>query len=148
MNPNEYLKQEQELLTLVPTKREMLELLVEYGKQLGDFPKTEEKEENSVPGCVSNVYIIASIKANKIHFQARSDSLIVRGYLYIIIKALEGLTAEEIINIQPTIEEFLKVTKISESTLHSRANAFGNIYRVMKDKAITLTKNADTHRGE
>ena len=143
MNPTEYLKQEQELLASFPEKREMLELLVEYGKELGDFPKAQEKEENSVPGCVSNVYITATNKANKIHFKARSDSLIVRGYLFIILQALDGLTAKEITDIQPVVEEFLKVTKISESTLHSRANAFGNIYRVMKEKAITLSKNAD-----
>ena len=140
MNPRDYLKEEQELLAGFPEKRDMLELFVEYGKDIGEFPKAEEKEENSVPGCVSNVYITAEAKENKIYFKARSDSLIVRGYLFIIIKALSGLTAEEITNIQPAVEEFLKVTKISESTLQSRANAFGNIYRVMKEKAEKLSK--------
>ncbi len=73
--------------------------LIDIGKNLPNMPKDEKIEENIVKGCVSQVWMILTIKDNKIHLKADSDAQIVRGLIALLIKIYDGLDICEIKNI-------------------------------------------------
>jgi cysteine desulfuration protein SufE len=132
---NSLLEQVKEDFALVDDQRERLELMVEYGKKLPDFPAEKKTARNRVPGCVSGVYIDASFVEGKMQFSGVSESLIVKGYVYILLKALSGLSPREVLDSEEEVAAFISSTGISKSLIASRANAFGNVYVFMKEKA-------------
>lgn len=111
------------------------EQLLWYAKKLAPFPTEGKTPENKVPGCVSQVYITASLDDGKVSFQGDSDAQITKGLLAMLITALEGLSPKEIIQLTP---DFIKETQLDVSLTPSRANGFYNIFKTMQKKALQL----------
>ena len=126
-----------ELLSLAEMDlMEMYRVLTEVGENIPPLKDGEQSTENSVQGCISNVYIGHTIENGHIEFRGYSDSLLVRGYLSILIQALSGLSVEELVDgSQLLVEKFCEQTDVRAHLTPSRANAFGNIYRLMRQKA-------------
>ncbi len=116
-------------------RNEMYKLLIGYGNAMPEFPEERMVEENFVKGCTSNVYIHSELKEGRVLFSGKSDAMIVRGYLAILIEALSGLSPEDVLKSESIIEKFTTDTDVKASLTPSRANAFGNIYRMMRQKA-------------
>ena len=57
LSVEEYFNDILEELELCESKMEKLELILDYGKNLEEFPITSKVKENEVPGCTSNVFI-------------------------------------------------------------------------------------------
>ena len=136
MNLNEYFEDILEELDLCESKMERLQLVLEYGKDLGDFPSTSMTKENEVPGCTSNVFIDCFKQEDgTLEFVATSDALIVGGYIAILFEGLNGMTSEEILNSKEIILNFTKKAGIRDSLTPTRANAFSNILEMIFAKA-------------
>lgn len=108
------------------------EQLIWYGNKLKDFPESEKVPENKVPGCVSQVYIIAHLEDGKVTYQADSDAFISKGMVGLLIEGLNGLSPQEIIQLTP---DFIQETGLNVSLTPSRANGFLNIFKTMQKKA-------------
>lgn len=106
---------------------DMLKLIVEYGKDLDEYPKEYLSKEYQIPGCISEVYVHTSIVDGKVKIDASSDALIIAGYLQILISIINGHTPQEIYNNWGEIEEFTKKAGFKENLSPTRANAFGTI---------------------
>lgn len=132
MNSLEEIK---EILEGCADQQEQLEILMEYGNDLEEFPSQLMIEENKVPGCISNAYITSEVKDNKIYFKGSSEALIVKAYIAILINALSGIKPNEVLNSEEKIKEFLQATNIRANLTPSRANAFENVYGLMKKQA-------------
>lgn len=110
------------------------EQLLWYAKRLQGFPEAEKVPENKVPGCVSQVYIIAHLHdGGKVEFQGDSDALITKGLVALLVDGLNGLSPEEIINLSP---DFIKETQLDVSLTPSRANGFYNIFKMMQKQVL------------
>ena len=114
---------------------EMYHVIIEYGEEMEPFPGVFMTEENKVKGCINKAYIYSELKNGKIYYNGHSESKIVNGYIAILIKCLNGLRREEIKKTKKNIEKFLERINIQANLTPSRANAFGNIYQLMIDKA-------------
>lgn len=114
------------------------EQLLWYAKKLEDFPPEGKTPENKVQGCVSQVYITASLDEGKVAFQGDSDAQITKGLLAMLITALSGLSPAEIVQLTP---DFIKETQLDVSLTPSRANGFYNIFKMMQKKALLLAGN-------
>lgn len=134
-----YLENLQEEFDYCENKEERMELIIEMGKELKPFPKEQEISKNKVSGCVSNVYIYLESK-DGIKIYSTSSSLIVRGYLVILINALNGLKSIDIIKSKELIEEFVKKNGLNTSIVPSRANVIGNIFDKIKEQATKIEK--------
>ena len=88
--------------------------------------------ENKVQGCVSEVFVKASIQEGKIYWQGYSDALITKGLLAFLITGLNDLKPKEVININ---NKFIEETGLKTSLTPSRANGFLNILLKMKSQA-------------
>lgn len=108
------------------------EQLLWFAKKLEGFPEAEKTDANKVPGCVSQVFVIASLEDGKVHYQADSDAQITKGLVALLIKGLNGLSPTEIVNLSP---DFIKETQLDVSLTPSRANGFYNIFNMMQQKA-------------
>ncbi|MEL6468541.1 MAG: SufE family protein [Cyanobacteria bacterium J06623_4] len=116
------------------------EQLLWYAKKLEALPSEHKKPENKVPGCVSRVYVTASLEDGKVSFQGDSDAQITKGLLAMLITALEGLSPEEVVQLTP---DFIKETQLDVSLTPSRANGFYNIFKTMQKKALLLTEQPE-----
>ena len=71
--------------------------IVDLGNSLSDFPPEEETDMNLIEGCQSKVWIIASYREGKVYFKAKSDAIIVKGIVALLIRVLSGRTPDEIL---------------------------------------------------
>jgi sulfur transfer protein SufE len=123
-------------LSMIPTQKEKLEYIMDFGKGMDELEKDKRTDENFVPGCISKVYIDCSIENEIISFKGYSDSLIVKGYVRILCEAFSGIERKEFMDEgKEHIERFVKESRIIDSLLPSRANTFGNIFVMMQKKA-------------
>jgi cysteine desulfuration protein SufE len=114
-----------------PKKR--YELLLWYAKRLGDFPDEEKTAENKVPGCVSQVFVTATLTEGAVIYQADSDSQLTKGLVAVLVEGMNGLTPQEIVQLTP---DFIKDTGLAASLTPSRANGFYNIFQTMQKIAV------------
>lgn len=72
--------------------------IVDLGNSLTDFPTEEENDNNLIEGCQSKVWIIADYINGKVYFKAKSDAIIVKGIVALLIRVLSGRTPNEILD--------------------------------------------------
>ncbi len=109
------------------------EYLLWLAKRLPELPESYKTAEHKVPGCVSQVFIIAALVDGKVEFQADSDAQLTKGLVALLIEGLKGLTPPEISQLTP---DFIKDTGLDVSLTPSRANGFYNIFQTMQRKAL------------
>lgn len=73
-------------------------LLIELGNSLKALDEKYKVENNLIQGCQSRVWLHAEEIAGRIHFQAESDAVIVKGIIALLIKVLSNRTPDEIID--------------------------------------------------
>ncbi|MBE7382189.1 MAG: SufE family protein [Leptolyngbya sp. SIO1E4] len=113
------------------------EQLLWFAKKLESFPEEAKIEDNKVKGCVSQVYVIASLDEGKLHYQGDSDAQITKGLVAFLINGMNGLTPQEITELSP---DFIKETQLDVSLTPSRANGFYNIFKMMQQKASDFSE--------
>lgn len=120
---------------------QMLQTLLEFSKENSKYPKEKMTSEFKIKGCSSNAYIsITKNQDNSIIFEGFAEAIVARGYVGLLIDALENLNIKDINNpeLDNIIENFTKTTNIKASLTPSRANAFGSIYTHIKELAKKL----------
>lgn len=111
------------------------EHLIDLGKNL---PKIEERyktEENIVKGCQSRVWLHSEKKDGKIWFSADSDAIITKGMVALMIRVLNGQTAEDIIHAKLS---FIDKVGLREHLSPTRANGLVSMIERMKKDALKL----------
>ncbi|BCX13106.1 MAG: hypothetical protein KatS3mg067_2044 [Thermosynechococcus sp.] len=109
------------------------EYLPSFAKGLPPFPAEQKVAKNKVPGCVSQVYLTASLQQGKVIFQGDSDSQLTKGLVGLLVKGLNRLAPAAIIQLKP---DFIRQTGLDISLIPSRANGFYNIFQTIKQKAL------------
>lgn len=74
------------------------QLLIDLGNEQIPLNEKYKNEQNLIDGCQSRVWLQADLINGKIHFQAESDALIVKGIIALLIKVLSDHTPDEILN--------------------------------------------------
>lgn len=111
------------------------EQLLWLAKKLEGFPENEKTEANKVKGCVSQVYIVASLEDGKLQYRGESDAQITKGLVAFLIRGMNGLTPKEVVDLSP---DFIQETQLDVSLTPSRANGFYNIFKMMQQKAAAF----------
>jgi cysteine desulfuration protein SufE len=116
--------------------KQRYEQLILYGQKLPPFPEADKIPANKVQGCVSQVYVTARLdEQGKVQFAGDSDALISKGFVGLLVAALNGLSPEEVAQISP---DFIQETGLVASLTPSRANGFLNVFKTMQQKAKLL----------
>ncbi len=113
------------------------EQLLWYAKKLPPLEEADKVPENKVPGCVSQVYVTATLEEGKLFFKGDSEAQIVKGLLGLLVEGLSGLSPETIIKLSP---DFIQDTGLNVNLTPSRANGFYNIFQTMKNQALVYAR--------
>lgn len=75
------------------------QLLIDLGNDQEPLDEQYKNENNLIEGCQSRVWLQADLTPEgKIHFQAESDALIVKGIVTLLIRVLDNQTPDDILN--------------------------------------------------
>jgi cysteine desulfuration protein SufE len=80
---------------------ERYQYLIDLGRKLPPFPDEWKTEEHRLLGCQSMVWIVPQGSAQRLDFQAASDSAIVSGLIYLALRVYSGRPAAEILATEP-----------------------------------------------
>lgn len=72
--------------------------IVDLGNSLEEFPADRQTADNLIDGCQSKVWIISEYADNKVFFKAKSDAVIVKGIVVLLMRVLSGRTPDEILD--------------------------------------------------
>jgi len=90
---------------------ERYQYLIDLGRKLPPFPEALKTEERKVQGCQSQVWLAASGDAQRLDFQAISDSAIVSGLIALLLRVYSGRSAREIVDTEPSYIEAIGLAK-------------------------------------
>ena len=73
------------------------QLLIDLGSSQEPLAEAYKTEQNLIDGCQSRVWLQADFDGERIHFQAESDALIVKGIVSLLIRVLDNQTPADIL---------------------------------------------------
>ena len=60
--------------------------IIDLGRRLSEFPESEKTDANKIRGCQSQVWFLAAMNGDRLHFQAISDAAIVSGLIAVLLR--------------------------------------------------------------
>jgi cysteine desulfuration protein SufE len=111
---------------------ERYQYLIDLGRKLPPFPDEWKTEENRLHGCQSMVWIVASGDANRLDFQAISDSAIVSGLVYLALRVYSGRSAKEILATDP---DYIADVGLAKHLSPTRSNGLMALLGFIRDRA-------------
>jgi len=113
--------------------------LIDLGRKLPEFPESEKVEANRVHGCQSQVWLLVGGDAERMEFQANSDSAIVCGLIALLIRVYSGLAAKAILNTQP---HFIQDIGLAQHLSPTRSNGLHAMLQTIRGHAAGVLEAA------
>lgn len=111
------------------------QLLIDIGSDQDPLPEQYKTEKNLIDGCQSRVWLQADYIDGKIHFQAESDALIVKGIVTLLIRVLSDHTPDEILEADL---HFINDIGLTEHLSPTRSNGLLAMLKQMKLYAMAF----------
>jgi cysteine desulfuration protein SufE len=111
---------------------ERYQYLIDLGRKLPPFPDEWKTEENRLHGCQSMVWIVATGNADRLDFQAISDSAIVSGLVYLALRVYSGRSAKEILATEP---DYIADIGLAKHLSPTRSNGLMALLGFIRDRA-------------
>jgi len=116
---------------------ERYQYLIDLGKQLPDFPEDLKIEDYRVHGCQSMVWLVPTGDADKLHFQATSDSAIVSGLIALVLRVYSDRSARDIVATEP---RFIEAIGLAKHLSPTRSNGLAAMLAKIKAYAAATLK--------
>ena len=112
------------------------QMLIDLGQEQAPLPEKYKVESNLIDGCQSRVWLQADLTPEgKIHFQAESDALIVKGIVTLLIRVLDNHTPDEILAANL---HFIEDIGLKEHLSTTRSNGLVAMVKQMKLYAMAF----------
>lgn len=117
------------------------QLLIDLGNELAPLDEKYKTESNLIDGCQSRVWLQADLDGEgRIHFQAESDALIVKGIVALLIRVLDRQTPEDILAADL---HFIEDIGLREHLSPTRSNGLLAMLKQMKLYALAFKSKQD-----
>ena len=113
--------------------------LIELSCMLPPLPEEAKRDENLVAGCQSSVWLDMRIENGAFYFRSDSNTLIIKGVLYILEQLLCGQSPGDVAAAEL---DFLQKTAIMDTFESSRRKGLGFVIQSLKDFAQTHAQTA------
>jgi SufE protein probably involved in Fe-S center assembly len=110
-------------------------LLIEVGNELPPLDIQYKTLNNLIEGCQSRVWLQADYKEGKVYFQGDSDAVIVKGIISLLIRALSGQTADDILSVDLY---FIDKIGLKDHLSPTRSNGLVSMLKQMKLYALAF----------
>lgn len=110
--------------------------LIELGKDCPTIDEGDKTERNLIKGCQSRVWLSCEIRDGRLYFKADSDAVITKGIIALLIRALNGQTAQDILQ---SDLHFIDVIGLKEHLSPTRSNGLTAMVKQMKMYALAAT---------
>ena len=117
------------------------QLLIDLGQEQEPLDERYKTESNLIDGCQSRVWLQADLDSEgRIHFQAESDALIVKGIVALLIRVLDRQTPEDILAANL---HFIEDIGLREHLSPTRSNGLLAMLKQMKLYALAFKSKQD-----
>ncbi|MBR3443338.1 MAG: SufE family protein [Bacteroidaceae bacterium] len=117
------------------------QLLIDLGQEQEPLDERYKTESNLIDGCQSRVWLQADLDGQgRIHFQAESDALIVKGIVALLIRVLDRQTPEDILAADL---HFIEDIGLREHLSPTRSNGLLAMLKQMKLYALAFKSKQD-----
>ncbi len=106
--------------------------LVELSGQLPGMNEERKTDANLVKGCQSHVWLDSWVEDGQFYFCADSDTLIIKGILFLLQDVLCGQPVKDVAEAQL---DFLQKTNIMVTFNADRQRGIGYVIRAIQEKA-------------
>ena len=113
------------------------QMLIDLGSEQDALPEEYKTEQNLIDGCQSRVWLQCDLVDGKLHFQAESDALIVKGIIALLIRVINDQTAKDILD-----SDFYFIEEIGLKDHLSPTRSNGLLAMVKRIKAYALAYSA------
>lgn len=108
------------------------EYIIELGRALDGLDAAFRTETYRVRGCQSQVWFRAREEEGRIHFEADSDAMIVRGLIALLLRVYSGRTPAEILETPP---DFFDTLDLGAHLSGNRANGLASMVEHIRSYA-------------
>lgn len=109
--------------------------LIELSKELPIMDSKYKTEQYLIDGCQSRVWINCEQIDGKLYFSADSDAIIAKGLIALLVKVLNGQSAEDVYNADLY---FIEKIGMKDNLTPTRANGLVSMIRQMKMFALAF----------
>ena len=115
----------------IDDKMERLEMVFDLADEVNLLPLEDWNDATRVHGCQSEAHVKVGLVDSNVNFQAGADSKLVQGLMGILMMAINGINADEVLTLTP---DFATEMGILNSLSPSRSNGFRNMFdKVMNE---------------
>ena len=112
------------------------QMLIDLGNDLAPLDEQYKNTQNLIDGCQSRVWLQCDYVDGKLHFQAESDALIVKGIIALLIRVLDNQTPQEILDANLY---FINEIGLKDHLSPTRSNGLLAMVKQMRMYALAFT---------
>ncbi|MCH5325571.1 MAG: SufE family protein [Duncaniella sp.] len=117
-------------------------MIIEEGNNLPQLPEKYRTPSNLIEGCQSRVWINAEqTPEGRIHFEADSDAMIVKGIIALLVKVLDNRTPDEVLNADL---HFINDIGLGENLSPTRSNGLLAMIKQLRLYAMAYKAKAES----
>jgi len=98
--------------------------IIDLGRRLPEFPEAEKTDVNKIKGCQSQVWFLASMQKDRLHFQAISDAAIVSGLIAVLLRIYSDRQPQDILD---TPADFVSSLQLEQHLSPTRSNGLASM---------------------
>ena len=110
--------------------------LISLSDSLPVIDAAHKTEQYIIEGCQSRVWVDARLEDGKVYYSADSDAIIVKGILALLIRAFEGRTPQEIVDLDLY---FIEAIGLQENLSPTRGNGVVATIKQMRLFALAFS---------
>ena len=102
--------------------------IIDLGRRLPEFPESEKTDANKIRGCQSQVWFVASMNGDRLHFQATSDAAIVSGLIAVLLRIYNDRIPQDILD---SPADFVTALKLEQHLSPTRSNGLASMLQAI-----------------
>lgn len=113
--------------------------IIDLGNEVPTLDEQHKTPDNIIDGCQSRVWLVATFADGKIHFEADSDAIIVKGIISLLVRVLSDRTPQEILD---SDLYFIERIGLKEHLSPTRSNGLAAMIKQMRVYALAFKAKA------
>jgi cysteine desulfuration protein SufE len=108
-------------------------LLIDLGRRLEPMPDALKTEATKVRGCSASVWVYPTVRDNRLHFLADSNAAITKGFVALILSAVQDKPASEVAGMD--VAQALAPFELKKHLSANRTQGVPNMIALVKQTA-------------